>query len=118
MEALLYFVFWAAFIFVMMRMGCGSHVMGGHGHNHSKHRGNEGADEKISENLRWEPPQEDMDPVCKKTVRTNDARPSVYDGAVYYFCSRECREIFEAAPELYIGPQAEAEVPKLEANNV
>ena len=33
MEALVYFVIWGVFIFLMMRMGCGSHVMG-HSHRH------------------------------------------------------------------------------------
>ena len=35
MEALLYFVFWAGLVFLMMRLGCGAHVMG-HGHGHGK----------------------------------------------------------------------------------
>lgn len=43
-----------------------------------------------------------MDPVCGKTVSTETAKPSVHDGHVYYFCSRDCRERFEAAPEQYL----------------
>ncbi len=38
MEALLYFAVWAAFIFLMMRFGCGAHVMG-HGHRETKKHG-------------------------------------------------------------------------------
>jgi YHS domain-containing protein len=105
MEALLYFIIWAGLIFVMMRLGCGAHVMGhGHGGQDTRH-----TDEaRGSDEVRWVPPEEDVDPVCGKTVRPVQAKPSVYDGMVYYFCSRECRERFEAAPELYIGtgPQA------------
>ena len=55
--------------------------------------------------LKWVPPAKDVDPVCRKTVSTDEARPSVHGGVVYYFCSSECREIFEAAPEQYVGPR-------------
>lgn len=44
----------------------------------------------------------EMDPVCREPVAMDHARPSVYEGKIYYFCSRDCREIFEAAPPLYI----------------
>lgn len=108
MEALVYFIFWGLLIFLMMRFGCGAHVMGHHrGHGKSGH---EGPPETAGE-LRWVPPEKDMDPVCKKTVSTGQAKPSVYAGRVYYFCSRECREVFEAAPHLYL---PESERPKLE----
>lgn len=33
MEAVVYFILWAGLFFVMMRYGCGAHVMG-HGHKH------------------------------------------------------------------------------------
>ena len=32
MQTLVYFLVWGAFIFFMMRFGCGAHVMGGHRH--------------------------------------------------------------------------------------
>ena len=54
-----------------------------------------------------------MDPVCGALVRTDRAKPSLHDGRIYYFCSRDCREIFEAAPDLYLdgegmrGPEPE-----------
>jgi YHS domain-containing protein len=113
MEALLYFAFWAGLVFLMMRFGCGSHVMG-HGHH-----GSSGAQEPESGHgdARWVPPEKDVDPVCGKTVRPDQAKPSVYDGMVYYFCSRECRERFEAAPELYIGPGISPQTKNLEAAN-
>ncbi len=34
MPTYLYFLLWGAFFFVMMRFGCGAHIMG-HGHRHS-----------------------------------------------------------------------------------
>lgn len=101
MEALLYFALWAGFIFLMMRFGCGSHVMG-HGHRHdTKTQSEPGSVDNPA--LRWVPPKKDTDPVCGKTVATDKAKPSVFAGNVYYFCSRECREVFEAAPDLYVG---------------
>lgn len=103
MEFLIYFLVWAGLIFLMMRFGCGAHVMG-HGQKTSDRAGNE---DGVTDSLRWEPPDSDTDPVCGKTVRTDRAKSSVHDGMVYYFCSRECRERFEAAPDLYLQPSTE-----------
>ena len=100
MEALLYFALWAGAIFLMMRFGCGAHVTG-HGQGHDKKA--EGEPGNVDNPaLRWVPPAKDVDPVCGKTVATDRAKPSVHAGSVYYFCSRECREIFEAAPDQYL----------------
>ena len=96
MEALLYFAVWAAAVFVMMRFGCGAHVMG------QRHSGADRPGETEPGQLRWIPPQKDVDPVCGKEVRTDNAKPSVYEGTVYYFCTRDCREVFEAAPDQYV----------------
>ncbi|MFQ5763719.1 MAG: YHS domain-containing protein [Rhodospirillales bacterium] len=48
-------------------------------------------------------PVEHVDPVCGKTVITDDAKPSIHDGEAYYFCSDDCRETFENAPSDYVG---------------
>lgn len=116
MNALFYFLIWAAIIFVMMRFGCGAHVMG-HGHRKAKHGGARHSGQKNAEGLRWIPPVKDVDPVCGKTVSTDKAKPSVHDGNVYYFCSRECRERFESAPEQYVGPCTKAETPPPQLEN-
>lgn len=100
MEALLYFALWAGLIFLMMRFGCGAHVMG-HGHGQRSTR-DKGAPQ-TRDPLRWKPPETDVDPVCGKAVHTRKAKSSVHEGTVYYFCSPECRERFEAAPHLYVG---------------
>ena len=99
MEALLYFAFWAGLVFLMMRFGCGAHIMG----QGRSHEGQSQAGDAGGANVRWVPPKKDTDPVCGKAVVTEKAKPSVYGGNVYYFCSRECRELFEAAPDLYLG---------------
>ena len=39
MPTYLYFLLWGAFFFMMMRFGCGAHIMGhGHGHRHGEHK--------------------------------------------------------------------------------
>lgn len=93
MSALLWFAIWAALIFLMLRFGCGAHIMG-----HSR----SGRPHACDGNLRWQPPEWDVDVVCGKRIRTAGAKPSVFNGLVYYFCSRECREVFEAAPDSYV----------------
>ena len=57
--------------------------------------------------LRWVAPAKDIDPACGRVVTTDKAKASVYDGHVYYFCSRECREVFEAAPQSYLNEGTE-----------
>lgn len=113
MEALLYFLLWAGLIFLMLRFGCGAHVMG-HG---GRARSASGVNGGEAMELRWIPPEKDTDPVCGRTVITDEARPSVHDGNVYYFCSRECRDAFEAAPDAYLG-STDADSPQMEKANV
>lgn len=97
MEALIYFAMWAGLFYLMMRFGCGAHVMG---HGQKGENTNHGSGNSSS--LRWVPPVKDTDPVCGKKVATDRGKSSVHDGHVYYFCSRECREVFEAAPAQYL----------------
>lgn len=86
-ENVIYYLFLAGMFFVMMRFGCGSHIMG-HGHHGAPSGG--------------APPSEsDTDPVCGMTVATATAKTSAYQGRVYYFHSLECRDKFEATPAAY-----------------
>jgi len=103
MGSLIYFALWAGLFFLMMRFGCGAHIMG---HRHRHHGSDDKHAPRNSERMRWVPPETDVDPVCRKSVRTDQGKSSVYDGMVYYFCSRECRERFEDAPQLFAGPTA------------
>ena len=109
MDTLLWFAVWAGLFFLMMRFGCGAHVMG---HGHGQHDGKDTPSDR--ERLRWVPPETDVDPVCGKTVHTDKAKSVVHDGTVYYFCSSECRDRFEAAPQLYVGPKANQEPKQME----
>ena len=99
---ILYFLLLAGLFFVMMRFGCGAHIMG-----HSHHHGGPSSDERGGDNnVRWAPPNRAVDPVCGMTVQTADAKSAVHDGDVYYFCSQDCRGKFEAAPARYVRQRA------------
>ncbi len=110
MNALLYFAIWAGLIFLMMRFGCGRHIMGG---GHSEAGNTTGSPSTSTNELRWSAPESAIDPVCDKTVYPANAKTSVYDGYVYYFCSSDCRDRFEAAPETYVGNR-DGQHPQLE----
>ncbi len=104
MGTLLTLLFWGAIFFLMMRFGCGAHMMGhGHGHDKTSDKTSNEPTNDAKPQLRWIPPPQDVDPVCGTTVTPDQAKPSVHAGDVHYFCSSECREIFEAAPDMYIG---------------
>ena len=109
METLLWFAVWAGLIFLMMRFGCGAHVMG---HGHGQHGGRGTSSDR--DRLRWVPPEKDVDPVCGMTVETSNAKSVVHAGTVYYFCSSDCRSRFEAAPQDYIGAKAAGEPKQME----
>ena len=84
---------WGGLFFLMMRYGCGAHIMGGHG-RHGK--GAETAGDQAK------------DPVCGMAVdREKSTAASAYRGQTYYFCSTVCRDKFEQAPEKYAGASAQ-----------
>lgn len=86
-------LFWGLLFFVMMRFGCGAHMMGGHG-RHGGHGAGSG----------------NKDPVCGMDVDPEKAAgASVHGGKTYYFCSTSCRDQFEQAPEKYLAGGEPAE---------
>jgi YHS domain-containing protein len=98
LKSLLSLLIWGGLFFVMMRYGCGAHMMGGHGgHSHGGHGdAAPGGDVK--------------DPVCGMTVdREKSSAASAYRGKTYHFCSTSCRDKFEQAPEKYVGAPAQSE---------
>lgn len=44
-----------------------------------------------------------IDPVCGMEVEDNPTWAAEHEGTKYYFCSEDCKEEFEEAPEDYIG---------------
>ena len=62
---------------------------------------------KIREQPDEETEEQHRDPVCGMTVSdTDDAFAYEFEGNRYYFCSRNCRERFEADPEKYLNPES------------
>ncbi len=75
--------------FLMMRYGCGSHMMHGHRHGDHQHGETTGGDAK--------------DPVCGMTVDPkNAAAATVKGGSTYYFCSASRRDSFEKEPDKFL----------------
>lgn len=90
MEGLLSLLLVGGLFFLMMRFGCGAHVMhGGHGHNHVP---NDKADAQDPDH---------RDPVCGMRVDPNAGYGKVHEGRLYRFCSRACLDQFEAEPARY-----------------
>ena len=93
LKSLGWLLIWGGLFFVMMRYGCGAHMMGGHGHG-----GHGGA----------KPVGDTKDPVCGMSVDPRKAAAAaVREGMTYYFCSTSCRDKFEQAPEKYAGASAQ-----------
>lgn len=99
MEALVYFVLWAGVIFLVMRWGWGARVTGP-----GRILGNFKGERRAADGgtIPWRPPERVDDVVCGRRVVAHNAKTSVFEGEVYFFCSRECRELFETAPEIYV----------------
>jgi|APSaa5957512622_1039677.scaffolds.fasta_scaffold264650_2 YHS domain-containing protein len=87
MEGLLSLLLFGAVFFVMMRFGCGAHVMHGK-HGHGRNRDAESIDHR--------------DPVCGMAVDAHSGYGMMHDERLYRFCSRECMDRFEADPACYI----------------
>ncbi len=91
MRGLLTLLLYAAFFYLMMRFGCGAHMVHGHGgHAHEEH-GASGSGEGSA-----------RDPVCGMTVEPGQGYTKNYQGRIWQFCSRKCLDSFEAEPQRYV----------------
>ncbi len=89
MDGLFWLLIFGVLFFVMMRYGCGAHIMhGGHG-SHGDHAGH--GDAQVG----------GKDPVCGMDVAPDKGYSMAWRGRMYRFCSRSCLEKFEAAPEKF-----------------
>ena len=88
MDGLLSLLLFAVLFFVMMRFGCGAHIMHGHGGhaNESGAKGDAGATDDAK------------DPVCGMDVAAGKGYAMNWGGRAYRFCSRQCLDRFEAEP--------------------
>jgi len=93
MDGLISLMLFAGFFYLMMRFGCGAHMVhGGHG----KHGDKNGTDVKH------------IDPVCGMQISPEEGYGKMQDGRLFRFCSRPCLDKFEAEPEKYLKKELEA----------
>ncbi len=88
MEGLGSLLLFAILFFIMMRWGCGAHMMHGHGSHDDSHGDDKGA--------------KYIDPVCSMEVETKKGYGKMHEGTLYRFCTRSCLDKFDANPEIYL----------------
>jgi YHS domain-containing protein len=89
MNGLLSLLLFAVFFYLMMRFGCGAHMVHGHG-DHKEHGGG-GVHEGSAK-----------DPVCGMAVEPGQGYTKSHEGRLLHFCSRKCLDKFEAEPQRYL----------------
>ena len=94
MDGLLTFLIFAGLFYMMMRFGCGAHMVHGHGHGAGHGAGSAG-------------PGEHTDPVCGKQIPPTEGYGKMQSGQLFRFCSRKCLDAFDTDPERYVGQQKE-----------
>lgn len=90
MEEILYFLFWAALFYFMMRFCCGP---GGHKHEKGGHEGHGEATKKSGLGP--------FDPVCGMDLSDRTPVTFQFEDKTYYFCSTVCKNVFEKEPYKY-----------------
>lgn len=85
MEGLLSFILFAVVFYLVMRFGCGAHMI--HGDQHMQ---------KAS-----------VDPVCGMEVEPNEGYGKYYSGHMYRFCTRSCLDKFDHDPQRYLNGGAD-----------
>ncbi len=91
MDGLFTFLIFAVIFYLLMRYGCGAHMVHGHGGSHSHQ-------------------DEYDDPVCGMKVKQDEGYGKTYQGVAYRFCTRSCLDKFDANPEQYIHSNSDKEV--------
>jgi YHS domain-containing protein len=88
MEGLGSLLLFAILFYIMMRFGCGAHMIHGRHERHGDHgsHGNE---------------VNHLDPVCGMKVDQNKGYGKMHAGRLYRFCSKGCLEKFDDDPEQY-----------------
>jgi YHS domain-containing protein len=95
MEGLIYFLLLGGLFYFMMRFGCGSHMVHGHGGHdgHAQHGHNEHSTQPDDAGSH--------DTVCGMLVPPDREYTKMHSGVRYHFCSRACLGKFEAEPDKY-----------------
>lgn len=86
MEGFLSLLLFAGLFFLMMRFGCGAHVI----------HGSHGKGGKTAEMA-----NDHVDPVCGMSVDPESGYGKMHGGRLYRFCSRNCLDKFETEPARY-----------------
>ena len=111
MDGWIWIAVYAGLFFVMMRYGCGAHMMG---HNHSRHEN--GEDQEGPEKRQPRGKQHKtrltgptsggngtfVDPVCGMPVPRDEGYGKMYQSIPYRFCSRECLDKFDEDADRYV----------------
>jgi len=97
MSGLVTFLLFAGFFYLMMRFGCGSHMVHGNHGGHGDHGCDGGAGDQQSHEIGMT-----KDPVCGMEVEPGQGYAKVHSGTEYHFCSRQCLEKFDADPQRYM----------------
>jgi len=84
MEGLGSLLLFGIVFYLMMRFGCGAHMV------HGKH-GSHGANQRKY-----------IDPVCGMEVETEQGYGKMHEGTLYRFCTRRCLDKFDADPNMYL----------------
>lgn len=93
MDGLLSLLLFAGFFYLMMRFGCGAHMLhGGHG----KHGHIDGTHVKH------------IDPVCGMQISQVEGYGKMHNGRLFRFCSRNCLDKFDAEPDSFLNKELEA----------
>lgn len=90
MNGLFSLLLFAGFFYLMMRFGCGAHMVHG---NHGGHEGHGGMGTQEGSA---------KDPVCGMPVEPGQGYTKNHEGRVLHFCSRKCLDKFEAEPQKYV----------------
>ena len=87
MQGFFSLLMFAGFFYLMMRFGCGAHMIHGHGghpgHGHGTPEGST------------------KDPVCGMDVVPGAGYSEMHQGRQYRFCSRKCLDQFDSEPQRY-----------------
>jgi YHS domain-containing protein len=93
MEGLVSLLLFAALFYFMMRFGCGSHMVHGHGGGgHGERYAGHGGHVQVGSA---------RDPVCGMDVAPGQGYTKTHAGREYRLCSRACLDKFEANPDQY-----------------
>lgn len=93
MDGLLTFLIFAGAFYLMMRYGCGAHMV--HGYDGRGGHSGHGAHEQS------------VDPVCGMKVDIDQGYGKMYQGALYRFCSKGCLDKFDTDPGQYLNKRAD-----------